>query len=221
MRLPWAHAHYEGYDLLAMQQVSHKDNNAVVLLDCTSMAWLQELSLPKATGDTAKVVQLLFQPFAIKSGISTGALAAVTCSAEAGAHLVMWTPLTASYSSSITHRWECVACVSLQQLQIKLECAVVLAWTPQGSLLVAQQVLCASLNSSVGTTQCSNVSDCLVQLTFVSFTSKLTAQSLVHRGRNITAFTDFKRLGQHKADRCSSYFRRSLCSCRSRLDELY
>jgi hypothetical protein len=149
---PWAHAHYEGYDLLAVQKASHDENNAVTLLDCTTMAWLQELPLPAATGNTARVVQLLFQPFAMKSGINTGALAAVACSAEAGAYLVIWTPLLASYSSSIAHSWQCVACVSLQHLHIKLESAVVPAWTPQGSLLVAQQVLCTLAPPSVITT---------------------------------------------------------------------
>jgi hypothetical protein len=153
---PWAHAHYEGIDLLAVQKASHNDSNAVTLLDCTSMAWLQQLPLPTATGDTAGVAQLLFQPFAMKSGISTGALAAVTCSAEVGAHLVIWAPSTASYSSSITHSWQCVACVPLQQLHIRLESAVVLAWTPQGYLLVAQQVICTLASPSVITTALRN-----------------------------------------------------------------
>jgi hypothetical protein len=148
-RTPWAHAHYEGVDLLAVQKTSHDNSNAVTLLDCTSVTWLQELPLPAATGGTARVVQLLFQPFAMKSGISTGALAAVACSAAAGAYLVIWTPLIASYSSSIAHSWQCVACVSLQHLHIKLESAVVLAWTPQGSLLIAQQVLCTLASPSV------------------------------------------------------------------------
>ncbi|CAM9852167.1 unnamed protein product, partial [Discosporangium mesarthrocarpum] len=129
----WSHTHFDGYDLLA---IPFSDPPSVILLDSSALVVVQRIPIDS----NSPPCSVTWQPASGRSGCSSGALVCIIPAGEGGPELVVFTPNAVYLSSRVRYSWSCASRISLAPLHLGVG-GILVAWSCQGPLVVADQAL--------------------------------------------------------------------------------